>query len=226
MQATDSYATDPYIGSKQCLDVRLPEKETREMQDVLSRHLPSFYRRAYRYLGNVADAEDAVQDALLSACRHLDQFKGQSKMSTWLTSIVINSALTQLRRRPRQAHTSLDERLGEDENYCVSDRLADSRPSPEDECVEADLHGRLKHFVTKLSPSLRKVYELRDLNGLTTREAAEVLGVADVTVKAQVSRARAELRRLMRLSLETQPHSALTSTAPSIAARKQATSSI
>jgi RNA polymerase sigma-70 factor (ECF subfamily) len=220
MQATDSYTAEPYIGSEQFLDIRLPEKETREMQDVLSQHLPSFYRRAYRYLGNVADAEDAVQDALLSACRHLDQFKGQSKMSTWLTSIVINSALTQLRRRPRQPHTSLDERLGEDEKYCVSDRLADSRPSPEDECVEADLHGRLKQFVTKLSPSLRKVYELRDLNGLTTREAAEVLGVADVTVKAQVSRARAELRRLMRLALEAQPHSSMTSTAPSIVARR------
>jgi RNA polymerase sigma-70 factor (ECF subfamily) len=141
-------------------------------------------------------------------------------MSTWLTSIVINSALTQLRRRPRQLHTSLDERLGEDEKYCLSDRLADTRPSPEDECVEADLHDRLMQVITKLSPSLRKVYELRDLHGLTTSEAAEILGVADVTVKAQVSRARAELRRLMRLALDAQPHSDLSATAASVVARK------
>ncbi len=86
------------------------------MQEVLTQSMPLFYRRAYRYLGNAADAEDAVQDALLSACRHLDQFKGQSKMSTWLTTIVINSALTQLRRRPRQIHTSLDEQLGDDQD--------------------------------------------------------------------------------------------------------------
>jgi DNA-directed RNA polymerase specialized sigma24 family protein len=59
-------ATESYIGSEQRLDVRLLEKETREMQDVLSRQLPSFYRSAYRYLGNAANAEDAVQDALLS----------------------------------------------------------------------------------------------------------------------------------------------------------------
>src|SRR6202048_3326122 len=120
------------IGSEQRLDVCIFEKETQEMQDVLTRSMPSFYRRAYRYLGNAADAEDAVQDALLSACRHLDQFKGQSKMSTWLTTIVINSALTQLRRRPRQIHMSLDERIGEDgQGYCLSERLADGKPSPE-----------------------------------------------------------------------------------------------
>jgi RNA polymerase sigma-70 factor, ECF subfamily len=198
-------ATEPYIEGQQRLDVRLLEKETQEMQDVFSRYLPSFYRRAYRYLGNAADAEDAVQDALLSACRHLDQFKGQSKMSTWLTTIVINSALTKLRRRPRQVHTSLDERLGEDQKYCISERLADCRPSPEDECVGSDLHGRFMQFVAELSPSLRKAYQLRDLDGLTTSEAAEILGVAEATVKAQVSRARTELRRMMRLALDVQP---------------------
>jgi RNA polymerase sigma-70 factor, ECF subfamily len=81
------------IVSEKRLDVCIFEKETQEMEDVLTQSMSSFYRRAYRYLGNAADAEDAVQDALLSACRHLDQFKGQSKMSTWLTTIVINSAL-------------------------------------------------------------------------------------------------------------------------------------
>jgi RNA polymerase sigma-70 factor (ECF subfamily) len=206
-------ATESYVGSEQGLDVRLPEKETREMQDVLSRQLPSFYRRAYRYLGNAADAEDAVQDALLSACRHLDQFKGQSKMSTWLTSVVINSTLTTLRRRPRQIHTSLDERLGEDQKYRISEGLADCRPSPEDECVESDLHGRLVQFVAQLSPSLRKAYQLRDLDGLTTSETARILGLREVTVKAQVSRARTELRRMMRLALDAQPRSDPTYTA-------------
>src|ERR1700682_6145804 len=81
--------TAAYIGSEQSADVPIHEKETREMQRIISLSLPSFYRRVYRYLGNAVDAEDAVQDALLSACRHLGQFKGQSKMSTWLTTIVI-----------------------------------------------------------------------------------------------------------------------------------------
>jgi len=217
---TDMQTTQAYVGSEQSADVPIHEKETREMQAVLLRSLPSFYRRAYRYLGNAADAEDAVQDALLSAYRNLDQFKGQAQMSTWLTTIVINSALTQLRRRSRHTHLSLDERLGEEQEYSVSERLADCGPSPEDESIKSELHERLMQFVAELSPSLRKVVQLRDLDGLTTREAAQILGVADTTVKAQISRARAKLRRLMRLALDAPPRSALTCTALPVVARK------
>jgi RNA polymerase sigma-70 factor (ECF subfamily) len=203
--------TESNIGTEQGLDVCILETETLEMQNVLSQCLPSFYRRAYRYLGNAADAEDAVQDALLSACRHLGQFKGQSKMSTWLTTIVINSALTQLRRRPRQIHTSLDERFGEEEpGYCVSERLADCKPSPEAEYMKSELLERLMQFVAELPPSLRKAFQLRDLEGMTTREAAQILGVTDLTVKAQVSRARAKLRRLIGQSLHAKPRSTST----------------
>jgi RNA polymerase sigma-70 factor (ECF subfamily) len=168
------------------------------MQNVLSQSLPSFYRSAHRYLGITADAEDAIQDALLSACRHLNQFKGQSKISTWLTSIVINSALTQLRRRPRQIHIALDERFGkEEQGYFLSERVADWKTSPEAEYVKSELLERLMQSVAELPPSLRKAFQLHDLNGMTTSEAARVLGLAEVTVKAQVSRARAKLRQLV-----------------------------
>jgi RNA polymerase sigma-70 factor (ECF subfamily) len=208
------------IGTEQRLDVRTLENETREMQDVLLRRLPSFYRRAYRYLGNSADAEDAVQDALLSAYTHLDQFKGQSKMSTWLTTIVTNSALTQLRRRPRQIHTPLDEQLGEEPGYCVSELLADRRPSPEDDCIKSDLYGHLMRFVEELPPASRYAFQLRDLDGLTTSEVAQILGVANVTVKAHVSRARAKLRRLIGQAHDARPRSTPTCTAMPVAASK------
>ena len=92
-----------YSGGEQCLDIANSASVAREMEDVLSRRLPSLYRSAYRFLGNAADAEDAVQDALLSAYKHLDQFRGQSQMSTWLTVIVGNCARMQLRRRPNTA---------------------------------------------------------------------------------------------------------------------------
>jgi len=174
------------------------EQGSGQFQDVVSRYLPSLYRRAYRFVGDPHDAEDAVQDALLSAYKHLDQFKGNAKMATWLTAIVTNSALTQLRRRPRQPHVSLDERVDEEQDYCVSDRLADAKPSPERECIGSELHGYLMQFVTELSPSLRKVIQLRHMDGLTTGEAAQILGLSEGTVKAQVSRARTKLKRLMR----------------------------
>ena len=208
------------IGTEQRLNACILEKETLEMQNVLSQNLPSFYRRAYRYLGNAADAEDAVQDALLSACRHLNQFKGQSKMSTWLTTIVINSALTQLRRRPRQIHTALDERFGEEEGYCLSERLADCKPSPEAEYIKSELLEHLMQSVAELPPSLRKAFQLRDLDGMTTNEAAQILGLAEVTVKAQVSRARAKLRRLVGRAVNANSRSTSTCTPVLIAARK------
>jgi RNA polymerase sigma factor (sigma-70 family) len=116
-------------------------------------------------------------------------------MSTWLTAIVINCARTQLRRRPYQPHLSLDEQLEEIRNR-VSERLADCRPSPEDVCIGSDLHGRIMQFIAELSPSLRKAYRLGDLDRLSTSEAAHILGVTEGTLKAQVSRARTELRRL------------------------------
>lgn len=177
--------------------VHTGERKTEEFQDVVSRYLPLFHRRAHRYLGNSHDAEDAVQDALLSACTHLDQFKGTAKITTWLTSIVTNSALTQLRRRRRHPHISVEERIGSEQDYCISDTLADIRPDPEGEYIRSDSRRHLMQLVTELSPTLRKAIQLRDLDGLSTGETARILGVSEGTVKSQVSRARAKLKLLI-----------------------------
>jgi RNA polymerase sigma-70 factor (ECF subfamily) len=181
---------------------QIRERNTAELENAIVRYLPLFHRRAYRYLGNSHDAEDAVQDALLSAYNHLDQFKGNAKISSWLTSIVTNSALTQLRRRLRQAHSSLDEPLTQDMKVCVSDRLVDVRPSPEDECAMSELHGHLMQLVGELSPSFQKAIQLHHFEGLTTSEAAHILGVRESTVKSRVSRARSQLKRHAELSLK------------------------
>jgi RNA polymerase sigma-70 factor, ECF subfamily len=178
------------------------ERKKGELQDAVSRYLPLLHRRAYRYLGNSYDAEDAVQDALLSAYKHLDQFQGSAKMTTWLTSIVTNSALTQMRRRPRQPHSSLDEPLAQDQNQRLSDRLVDVRPSPEDECVKSELRGYLMQFIEELSPSLQTAIQLRDFDGLTTSETAHILRVPGGTIKARVSQARSQLKQHAKLGLK------------------------
>lgn len=210
------------VGREEQIDVSSLENGTREMQDVLSRCLPRFYRSAYRQLGNAADAEDAVQDALLAAYKHLDQFKGQAQMSTWLTAIVTNSARMQLRRRPRQPHVSLDEPCGEDPEYCLSERLPNSGLTPEEECRNAEFRRHLLQSLAQLSPSLRKAFELRDLGGRSVKEAAHTLGLAEGTVKAQLSRARAKLARVMRRLLRPEPQSALVRPSlPSAAKRRR-----
>jgi len=127
-------------------------------------------------------------------------------MSTWLVAIVSNCARMQLRRRPRQIHVSLNDQVGDDQGNTVSERLAHYGPSPEEEYRRVELHELLMQLVEELSPTLRRAFQLRDLEGLSTSEAAHVLGVVDGTVKAQVARARAKLARLVRRALDAQPH--------------------
>ncbi len=216
MQATEAVRSEAHI------DLSIRENRSREMQDVVSRYLPRFYRSAYRQLGNTADAEDAVQDALLSAHKCLDQFRGEAQMSTWLATIVINCARMQLRRRSRHPHVSLDEPTGDGQEYYWLERLAWSGPSPEDECRKSELHMRLMECVEQLSPSLRRAFQLSDFEGLALREVAHTLGVAEGTVKAQVSRARAKLSRLMVRSLRGKSRSLLSRNAlPSRGRSKQ-----
>jgi len=174
------------------------QSAARELQRVLSLYLPSFYRRALRVLGNRDDAEDAVQEALLAAYKHLHQFRGQSQMSTWLTTIVCNCARIQLRKRPRRIHMPLDEQIGEEQRYFISERLADPRPSPEDEFRNSELTARLRKCTKLLSPSLRRTYQLRVVDGLSILETAQALGVPEGTVKARMARARATIARHMR----------------------------
>lgn len=173
----------------------LLSESARKLDDVVACNLPMFNKRALRYLGNVPDAEDAVQDALLSAYKHLAQFRGQAQISTWLTAIVTNAALMHLRRR-RDTHMSIDQHH-EEEGLALSELLPDSKPSPEEACFASEAHDRLLQGVNQLSPKLRRTFQLRDIDGLTTKETARLLGVPAGTVKAQVARARTKLARMM-----------------------------
>ena len=203
--------TAAVIGTTHRVDFRSHESNSREMSAALSSHLTSLHRRAYRYLGNAADAEDAVQDALLSAYKHLGKFRGQAQMSTWLTAILINSARTQLRRRPRQRHVSLDEQPRGADNYPWSDRLSDCGPSPEEAFRGSELKENLSQLAQQLPPILRRAFQLRDLDGLTIREMTDRLGATEGAVKARIFRARVKLRGLMRKKLAVQPNGAMSS---------------
>ena len=183
------------------------QNAARELQRLLSLYLPSFYRCALRVLGNRDDAEDAVQEALLAAYKHLHQFRGQSQMSTWLTTIVCNCARMQLRKRPRHIHMPLNEQIGEEQRYFICERLADPRSSPEDEFRNSELTARLRKCTALLSPTLRRTFQLRVMDGLSIFETAQVLGVPQGTVKAQLARARAKsaghMRRVLAPSRRT-----------------------
>src|SRR5579864_3929687 len=185
-------------GTDQCLEVLDQQGAARKLQEVLSLRGPSFYRCAFRLLGNAADAEDAVQEALLAAYKHINQFRGQSQISTWLTTIVRNCALMQLRKRPRQIHFPLEEKFGEEQPRFLWEGLTDEQPSPEEEFRHSELTARLRKCTALLSPTLRRTFQLRVVDGLSIHETARILGLAHGTVKAQLARARAKIARHMR----------------------------
>jgi RNA polymerase sigma-70 factor, ECF subfamily len=193
---------EAYLGNDSYFNPLNGGSPARELHDVLASRLPSLHRSAYRLLGNTADAEDAVQDALLSACKHLDQFRGESQISTWLTAIVFNSARMRLRNRRRRVHVSLDEQVGEEQQYSVSERLAGAGPNPEEEYRNCELTGHMRQLIKRLSPTLRRTFQLRDIDGLSIRETAEILCIPAGTVKAHSARARKKLKQLMRGALE------------------------
>jgi RNA polymerase sigma-70 factor, ECF subfamily len=167
-----------------------PEK-VQELTSVLVSCLPCLHRIARRRIGNTADAEDVVQDALVSAYTHVHQFRGQARMSTWLTSIILNSASRTLRRQSRQLR-----REARDEDFHqFAEIISDSRPSPEEECRRAERAELLAQSVTRLSPTLRRTFQLRDVDGLSIRDTATLLGVPDGTVKARLARARTKLKQ-------------------------------
>lgn len=170
---------------------------SRELDSIVSRKMSVLYKRAYRYLRNASDAEDVVQDALLSAYKNVAQFRGQAQISTWLTTIVTNAALMKLRQR-RGVWLSLEQPNRED-GLAFSDVLPDSRPDPEEVCVRCDAHNRLLAVANCLSPALRKTFQLRDIDGLSTKETARLLGVPEGTVKAQIARARSKLARMLQV---------------------------
>lgn len=182
-----------------------PEDRRTIFEQLFSKHSPMLYRMALRKLGNSADAEDALQDALLSAFRHYDQFKGQAQLSTWLITIVLNMARMQLRRRSNRIFISLDSQ--DDDGLSKSEMLTDAGPDPEEIRQKAQLREVLERCVVKLSPKIRAAFRLRVLEGLSSREAAERLGISEGALKAQFFRARTQISPHIQKVLGSQPES-------------------
>jgi RNA polymerase sigma-70 factor (ECF subfamily) len=179
--------------------VKCYQSKVQELTHVITHHSARFRRIALGHLSNVADAEDAVQDALLSALTHVHQFRGQAKMSTWLTTIVINSARMKLRRRVTWVELALHETDGQ-RDLPLEDTVSDKRPGPEEAYREREIAETLAQATSRLSPTLRTTFQLRDIDGLSIRETADLLGVPAGTVKARLARARTRLKEVIKKS--------------------------
>ena len=166
------------------------------LAEVWERYRPRFYQKAFRYLGCREDAEDALQDALLCAARGIGHFRGESHLSTWLYSIVINSARSILRRQLRREIRSLDDHSDETENLTFADLLVDSAPGQEEVFASVELRETFDQFVQQLPATQGEVCKLRALRALSIQEIAENLGIPEGTVKTHLARGRAKLMRM------------------------------
>lgn len=170
-----------------------PER-MQEFDHVVSRGLPRFRRLAMRWLRNSEDAEDAVQEAVLSAFQHIAQFDGRAQMSTWLTAILINTVRMQLRQRARRKTFSLEEASPNGEAM-ISERIADSRPSPEQHLERRELHQLVIKLTGRLPRSQRATLQLRVWDDLSIQKVASVQGLPVGTIKARLARSREKLRQ-------------------------------
>jgi RNA polymerase sigma factor (sigma-70 family) len=196
---------NPQPYSEHSADSESDCRKAYELTEIINKRLWSFRRIAIQVLGNDADAEDAVQDACLAAYRHLAQFKGESKISTWFTRIVINSARMRLRKRDRQRNISIESLDLDTTREPFSETLPDDRPNPETQYRKAELSRTLVRLSARLSPASRRVVEMCWVEGLTVQEAADFLGVKPNAVKSRLSRARSALRNLAQLETRHLP---------------------
>ncbi len=154
------------------------------------------YRLALKMLQNPQDAEDILQETFIKAYKALPKFEGRSSLSTWLYRIATNEALMFLRKK-RPVQVSVDESIENDEGHERPRQIIDWCCLPESELMSSEARENLDRSVQQLPESLRTVFLLRDIEGLSTRETAEVLDISESAVKTRLSRARFRLRELL-----------------------------
>ena len=178
-----------HLGStNQDLLRRARRGEEAAYHEIVDGHGTRLYRLAYSLVGNAADAEDVLQETFAGAFRHLGKFGERSSIKTWLSRILVRQAARCHRHRARRTAGSL-EHLAEPSGRPVGGGSA-ARPES-----EADTHMDIRAAMQALQPAHREVIALREFEGMTYEEIAEVLAVPRGTVESRLFRARQELRK-------------------------------
>ena len=162
-------------------------------ETLVGRYERKIFRLAQNITQNREDAEDTMQEAFLKAYQHLGEFQGNSRFYTWLVRIAVNQALMKLRKR-RPNVVSLDEEIETGEESMPRE-VEDWGPSPEERYEQSELGTILTETIAELDPAFRIVFQLRDIEELSTEETADVLGLSVPAVKSRLLRARLKLRQ-------------------------------
>lgn len=181
------------------LALRIANGDTEAMELLMRRNNQSLYRAARSILKNEEEAEEVVQDTYLKAYRTITEYRGDAKLSTWLTRIAINEALIRQRKHQRRAeliHLSGEFVLASEseEDYQMQH---DSTASPEGSVQRTEARRMIERNIDKLPEAFRSVFVLRALEEMTVEETASCLGIPEATVRSRYFRARSQLREAM-----------------------------
>jgi len=162
-------------------------------EDLVNRYEKKIYRLGLNLTGNPEDAEDMLQETFLKAFEHLSDFREDSRFYTWIVRIAINQGLMKLRKRRGSKEVQIEDGENDDGEIIPRD-FADWRPNPEQELQRTELEDILQNAARSLPMTFRTVFFLRDVEGLSTEETAELLNLSEGAVKARLFRARLRLR--------------------------------
>ncbi|HUR37538.1 MAG TPA: RNA polymerase sigma factor [Terriglobales bacterium] len=180
-------------GQELALVTAAREGDMQAFEQLIQKYDRNVFRIAQHITQNREDAEDVVQDAFLKAYQNLNKFQGNSKFYTWLVRIAVNEALMRLRKRKADKTVSMDEDV-ETEDGSMPREVADWSPNPEQLFGQSELGDILGKTIQGLPASFRTVFVLRDVEGMSTEETAEMLGLSVPAVKSRLLRARLQLR--------------------------------
>jgi RNA polymerase sigma-70 factor (ECF subfamily) len=184
-------------GAEAELVARLKEHDGQAFEQVVRQQGPRMLGLARRLVRDDDSARDVVQDAFLSAYRAIDGFTGDARLSTWLHRIVVNTALMKLRSRRRRPEEPIDALLPafrDDGHHAVE---FGAWPDPERALARREVREAVRRAVDRLPESYRSVLVLRDLEEMSTADAARALGLTENAVKIRLHRARQALRTLL-----------------------------
>jgi RNA polymerase sigma-70 factor (ECF subfamily) len=188
-------AAQPVVTDEE-LVARARAKDFGAFEELVDRYDDKIYRLAYRFVRNETEAKEIVQDTFLSVWRKLDTFKGDAQFGSWLYRVAANAALMRLRAQRRHPEVSTEELpLDYLDNYGHLPTPGENwAKRPDDELQSDELRRRIQKAVDELPEIYRTVFLVRDVEGLSTEETAEVLQISIPTVKTRLHRARLALR--------------------------------
>jgi len=202
----ESAMADESVGEARLL-AGLRRGEDAAFEQLVRQYSGRLLATARRLLGNEHDAQDALQDAFLSACKSLSQFTGAAKLSTWLHRIVVNAALMKLRNRRRKPEESIEELLPHfDAQGEWSGKVPTWQVSSDVLLQRQETRVLVRRCIDRLPETYRTVLLMRDIEELDTEEVADLLGVTANAVKIRLHRARQALRTLLEQELASELH--------------------